>query len=61
MKVVIAGVQELKRTMEDVAVLMNDVWHSAEIDFGCVSSKTIWVKFRFSRAKVCVMRVYDPF
>ena len=35
------GVQEIKRTSEGVAVLMNDEWHSAVIDFGCVSSGTV--------------------
>ena len=37
------GVQEIKRAREDVAIFMNDVWHSAVIDFECVSSRTIWV------------------
>ena len=34
---IIAGVQEIKRAREGVAVLMNDDWQSALIDFGCVS------------------------
>ena len=38
--------------MEDVAVLMNGVEHSAVIEFQCVSSKSLQVKFRFSKVKV---------
>ena len=34
---------------------MNDVWHSAVIDFGCVSSRILWIKFNFSSVKVCVV------
>ena len=36
---IITGVQEMERAREDGAVLLNDVWHSAVIDFGCVSSR----------------------
>ena len=36
---------------------MNDEWHIAVIDFGCVNSRAIWVKFRFSRVEVCVVVV----
>ena len=32
---------------------MNDVWHNAVIDFGCVSYRILWIKF--SRVKVCVV------
>ena len=52
---IIADVQEIERVKEGVAVLMNDGWHSALIDFGCVGSRILWVKFRFSRVKVCVV------
>ena len=31
---IIAGVQEMERAREGVAVLLNDVWHSAVIEFG---------------------------
>ena len=41
-----------------MAILMNDVYHSAVIDLRCVSSRTLWVKFKFSRVKVCVGLVY---
>ena len=30
------------------------------IGFGCVSSRTLWVKLRFSRVKVCAVLVYSP-
>ena len=32
---IIAGVQEMERAREGVATLLNDVWHSAVVDFGC--------------------------
>ena len=32
---IIAGVQEKERAREGVAILSNDVWHSAVVDFGC--------------------------
>ena len=31
-----------------------DVHHSTMIDFGCVNSRILWIKFKFSRVKVCV-------
>ena len=43
-----------------VAVPLNDMWHSAVIDFGCVSSRILWIKFKFSRVKVCVVVGYCP-
>ena len=33
--VIIAGVQEIERAREGVAILFNDVWHSAVIDWVC--------------------------
>ena len=42
----IAGVQE--RTSKGVVASMNDVWNSSVIDFRCVSSRTLWIKFKFS-------------
>ena len=50
---IIAGVQEMEIIREGVAILLNDVWHNAVVDFGCVSSITLWIKFKFSRVKVC--------
>ena len=57
---IISGVQEMERAREGVAILLNDVWHSAVIDFGCVSSRILWIKFKFSRVKVCVVVGYGP-
>ena len=28
--------------------------------FGYVSSRVLWVKFKFSRVKVCIVAVYGP-
>ena len=36
------------------------MWHSAVIDFGCVSSRVLWVKFKFSMVKVCMVVGYGP-
>ena len=44
----------MERAKEDEAFLLNVMWHNAVIDFGCVSSRIFWIKFRFSRVKVCV-------
>ena len=52
---IIIGVQEMERSREGLAILLNDVWHSAGIGCGCVSSRVLWIKFRFSRVKVCVV------
>ena len=38
---IIASVQEMERAREGVAILLKDVWHSAVIDFGCVSSRIL--------------------
>ena len=42
------------RVREGVTVLMNDEWHSALIDFECVSSRILWVKFKFLKVKVYI-------
>ena len=42
---IIAGVQEMERAGEGIVVLLNDVWHSAVIDFGYSSFqglKFVW-------------------
>ena len=44
---IIGGVQEVEIAREGVAILLNDVWHSAVMYFGCVSSRILWMKFRF--------------
>ena len=41
-------------------ILLNDMWHSAVMDIGCVSSRILWIKFKFSRVKVCVAVGYGP-
>ena len=52
---IIAGVKEMERAGEGVFILLNNVCHSAVIDFGCVSSRILWIKSEFSRAKVCMV------
>ena len=41
---IIAYFEEIKMAWECMAILMNNVWHSAVIDFGYVSSITLLVK-----------------
>ena len=48
---IIAGVQEIEKARESVAVLMKGEWHSAVINFRCVSSWILWLKFRFLNFK----------
>ena len=43
---IISGVQEMERAMEGVAVLLNDVWYSAGVKYGCVSSRILWIKLK---------------
>ena len=50
----------MERAREGVAILLNDLWHSAVIDYGYVSSRILCIKFKFSRVKVCVVVGYDP-
>ena len=38
-----AGIQEMERAREGVALLLNDVWHSAVIEFGCVGSRILLI------------------
>ena len=42
-----AGVQDTERTREDVATLLNDAWQSGLVEFGCVSTSVLLVKFKF--------------
>ena len=46
---------QIERVREGVAVLLNDLWYSVVIDSGYVSSKILYIKFKFSRVKVCVV------
>ena len=57
---IIAGVQDIEKVRERVAILLNDMWHSIVVDFGCVSSRILWIKLKFSRVKVCVVVGYGP-
>ena len=41
----------MERARKGETIMLNDVWHSAEIYFGCVSSRIIWIKFNFSSVK----------
>ena len=50
----------MERAREGVAILLNDVWYNAVIDFECVNSRILWIKFKFSRVKVCVRVGYGP-
>ena len=50
----------MERAREGVAVLLNEVWHTAVLKYGCVSSRIHWIKFKFSRIKVCVVVGYRP-
>ena len=50
----------MERAREGVAVLLNDVWHSAVVNSGYVISRILWFKFKFSRVKVCVVVRYGP-
>ena len=43
-----------------MADLLSDVRHSAVAKHGYVSPRTLWVKFKFSRVKVCVVMGYGP-
>ena len=45
---------------EGVVIVLNDVWRSAVIDYGCVSSRILWIKFKFSRVKVCMVVENGP-
>ena len=44
---IITGIQKMERAREGVAILFNDVWHIAVIDFRCVNSRILWIKFNF--------------
>ena len=37
----------MERAREGVAILLNDVWHSAVVKSGCVSSRVLWIKLKF--------------
>ena len=41
-----------------MAVLLNNVWHSAVVKSGYITSRVLWIKLKFSRVKVCVVVGY---
>ena len=45
---------------EEMTILLNDMWLSAVEAFGCVNSRIFWIKFKFSRVKICVVVGYGP-
>ena len=56
--VIFDSVKEMERAREGVAVLLNDIWHSAVVKSGCVIFRILWIKYKFSRVKVCVVVGY---
>ena len=47
------------RAREGVAIILSDVKHSAVIYFRCVTSRILWIEFKFSRVRVCVTSVME--
>ena len=60
-KFIFAGVQEMEGAGEGVDILLNDMMHSIGVEFGCVTSRILWIKFKFSRVKVFVMVGYGQY
>ena len=58
--VIFACVQEKERAREGAAALLNDVWHSAVVKSEFISYRILWIKFKFTRVKVCVVVGYGP-
>ena len=58
--VIFASVLEMETALEGMAILLNDEWHSAMEKCGYVSSRILWIKFKFSRFKVCVVVGHGP-
>ena len=54
------AVQEIQKERVDVTLLMNSEWYSAMIYLGYISSRTLWIKFQFTRVKISVVVVYGP-
>ena len=50
----------MERAREGVAILLNDVWYSAVVDFGGVRSRILWIKFGFLWVNVCVVKGCGP-
>ena len=43
-----------------MAVYLKDIWYSAIIEYGYVSSRMLQPQFKFVRVKVCVVLVHVP-
>ena len=52
---IIADIEEIERARKCVVILTNDVCHSAVINFRCVNTRNLWVKFKFSKVEICLM------
>ena len=50
----------MERARDEVAALLNNVWHNSVVRSGYVSSRILLIKFKFSRVKVCVVVGYGP-
>ena len=50
----------MERPWKGVAVMLSDTWHSAVVKHGSVSPRILWIKFKVSRVKVCVVVGYGP-
>ena len=50
----------MERATEGMTILLNEVWHNAVVDFECVGSRILLIKFKLSRVKVCVVVGYGP-
>ena len=48
------------KNRENVVVLLNGVWYIVVVEFECISSRILRVKFKFSRVNVYVGMVYIP-
>ena len=55
-----ARVQEQEKSRESMKVFFNYVKYSTVAEIGYISSRTLWIKFKFSRVKVCVVVLYHP-
>ena len=58
--VTFTGVHGMERGREGVAVLLNDVWYSAVVKSGYISSRILWIKLKFSRLKYVWWLKYGP-
>ena len=50
----------MERAGEVVAIFLNNVKHRLVIDIGCVNSRVLWIKLKFSWGKVCEVVGYAP-